>query len=70
MVTCSISNDRMKPLFVTGFEPAAMIGVRSADTIRASGHNVPRQQAGHMTAPDQGAHHVAQNPCNAGAVHT
>jgi hypothetical protein len=31
-----------------GFEPGILIGTRSADHIRASGH-VPRKQAGHMT---------------------
>src|SRR5579862_981202 len=34
-------------------DPAAMIRPRSTVPIRASGHLVPRQQAGHMTASDQ-----------------
>ena len=29
-----------------------MYGVRTADTIKASGHCAPHQQAGHMTALD------------------
>lgn len=43
---------RTKPPFVTDPEPVAMYGVRTADTIKASGHHPPHQQAGHMTAPD------------------
>ena len=32
---------------------AKLIGSQAADCIRASGHE-PREQAGHMTAPDRG----------------
>jgi len=39
---------RTKPPFVTSLEPVAMYGVRTADTIKASGHCAPHQQAGHM----------------------
>ena len=41
-----------------GFEPGILIGTRSADHIRASGH-VPREQAGHMTCTrPQAAHQI------------
>ena len=39
---------RETPTPDTVIEPVNLIGTRSADTIRASGH-VPREQAGHMT---------------------
>jgi hypothetical protein len=40
--------DRENPFWVMGVEPVLLIGTRSADYIRASGH-APRKQAGHMT---------------------
>ena len=40
--------DRENPLWVTGLKLTLVIGTRSADHIRASGH-APRKQAGHMT---------------------
>jgi len=36
-----------------GSEPAELIGTRSADRIRASGHARRVEQAGHMSAPDR-----------------
>ena len=36
-----------------GLEPAELIGTRSADRIRASGHARRVEQAGHMSAPDR-----------------
>ena len=36
-------------------QPDKQNGTLSADTIRASGHSAPQQQAGHKTAPDQHA---------------
>jgi hypothetical protein len=57
MANRSISN-RAKPPNVTGSKPAGMYGARSADTIKASGHDAPRKQAGHMTAPEQVATHA------------
>ena len=38
-------------------------------TIRASGSNTPRQQAGHTTVPDLAAM-PSKSPCNVGAIHT
>src|SRR5258706_15561444 len=39
-------------------QPADQNGTLSADTIRASGHVRPHQQAGHKTAPDQNAKNI------------
>ena len=39
-------------------QPAKQNGTLSADTIRASGHVRPHQQAGHKTAPDQNAKNI------------
>jgi transposase len=61
--------DREKP--VPGHwvsKPEKLIGTRSADHIRASGH-APRQQAGHMTCTRPHAV-TPDSSCNAGVVHT
>ena len=41
-------------LACSSLKSAKLIGSQAADCIRASGHG-PREQAGHMTAPDRGA---------------
>jgi hypothetical protein len=51
------------------FERGKLIGIRSADFIRASGHEHRAKQAGHMTAPDH-APKPEKTPCTRGAVHT
>jgi hypothetical protein len=47
---------------------AFLFGTRSAQSIRASGHNLPHQKAGHVTAPDQCCK-ASESSCQ-GAVHT
>jgi len=46
-----------------------LIGIQPADTIRASGHTVPHQQAGQMTAPCQIKPSSQKPSCNAGAIY-
>jgi hypothetical protein len=52
------------------FERAELIGTRSADRIRASGHVRRVEQAGHMSAPDRRTSAAMFPPCAVGAVHT
>ena len=62
------SNEQQNPGRVMTLVVTEVIGSSSADHIMASGQ-VPRKQAGHMTAPDRGKI-TSESPCNAGAVHT
>jgi hypothetical protein len=51
-------------------DPAAMIRPRSTVPIRASGHDLPQQQAAHMTATGRTFPHARKIPCQLGAIHT
>lgn len=50
-------------------DPATYTHEFVSGTIRASGSNTPRQQAGHKTVPDLAAM-PSKSPCNVGAIHT
>jgi hypothetical protein len=50
-----VTEDGDNPITGRGPEPAELIGTRSADRIRASGHARRVEQAGHMAAPDREA---------------
>ena len=52
MMATGHTGDREIPQIVTRPERVGMIGARSADTIRARGHEAPHREAGHMTAPE------------------
>src|SRR6516165_9431227 len=51
-----------------GVEPAQMIGTRSADYIRASGHETAQTGRTHDLHPT--ASRTSDSSCNAGVVHT
>jgi hypothetical protein len=67
MTTNGRTKDGNNPRSVQRFERAILIGIPSADFIKASGHSTARQ-AGHMEATDQ-VISTSKNPCLRGAIH-
>jgi hypothetical protein len=50
-----VTEDWDNAIMGRGLEPVELIGTRSADRIRASGHARRVEHAGHMSAPDRAA---------------
>jgi hypothetical protein len=67
MTTNGRTKDGNNPRSVQRFERAILIGIPSADFIKASGHSTARQ-AGHMEATDQ-VISTSKKPLPAGAIH-
>jgi hypothetical protein len=61
MTTNGRTKDGNNPRSVQRFQRAILIGIPSADFIKASGHSTARQ-AGHMEATDQ-VISTSKNPC-------
>ena len=67
MTTNGRTKDGNNPRSVQRFQRAILIGIPSADFIKASGHSTARQ-AGHMEATDQ-VISTSKKPLPAGAIH-
>ena len=67
MTTNGRTKDGNNPRSVQRFERAILIGIQSADFIKASGYSTARQ-AGHMEATDQ-VISTPKKPLPAGAIH-